>query len=112
MWGRGHEGTRVISGWPGMWSASQNDKFFANIDSGYSRVYGPDTLGEIRGYRVIGFAVSRQLRAGSEKYRDQFGGLDFSIQNRQFVAVLGVKTFSTAQEADSWFYNWQDPVDQ
>jgi hypothetical protein len=111
MWGRGHDGTRVIEGWPGLWSGSQNDAFFANINGGLSRVHGTQELGEIRGYRVIGLAVSNQLRIGSEKYKNMMGDPDFAIQHRQFVAVLGLKTFASAQEAQSWSLNSREPPD-
>jgi hypothetical protein len=104
MWGRGHEGTRVVSGWPGSWMAIPKDTFFANIDSAVSRAHGPVSLSDIRGYRVIGFAVSQQPRAGHESFATTFADLERALEKRQFVAVLGLKVVPTREEAEQWLY--------
>ncbi len=113
MWGPGLKGTHVISGWPGMWGSSNDNSFFAKLDKGVNRTYGPSAgFGEIRGYRVIGFATSSQTRAGQEKYGQIGGGdIDFALRTRQFVLVLGVKPFATEEEAKDWVYNQREPED-
>lgn len=112
MWGPGPKGTRVVSGWPGNWSSSDNNPFFANLNGGLGRTYGSDdSRTTLRGYRVIGHAFSQQERAESKNPRVSSIYPDFNIQNRQFVLVLGVKTFATEKEAEDWAYTQDEKPD-
>lgn len=110
MWGPGPKGTRVVSGWPGIWSGAHRSEFFAKIDGGLVRVYGDKSTDEIRGYRVAGFAASRKTRPGIDADIG-FGDLNHAIETREAVVVLGVKPFPTQQEAERWLFENNEPGD-
>ena len=103
MWGPGPKGTRVISGWPGLWSGSHVNEFFAKIDGGLSRMYRGTPTDEIRGYWVIGFAASQKTRPGIDPGIG-FGDLKHAIETREAVVVLGIKPFPTHEEAKKWLF--------
>jgi hypothetical protein len=111
MWGRGPEGTKVVSGQVGFWGTSQKDQFFAKLDGGIGRAYGSTSLGEVRGYRVIGYGFSQQTQAGKERYRNISVDLESALDTRQAVVVLGLKPFPTQDEAKDWLYNHDEPAD-
>jgi hypothetical protein len=111
MWGPGPKGTRVVSSWPGF--EFNNSPFFAHLNGGLGRSLGSaEGFGEVRGYRVIGYAMSSQTRAGQEPYQQISGhDIDFALRTRQFVLVLGLKTFATAEEAHDWLASKQDQAE-
>ncbi|WP_162672644.1 hypothetical protein [Gemmata massiliana] len=111
MWGRGKDGPRVVSGWPWNWGGSNGDPFYADLGDKLSRSYGDSPLGDLRGYRVIGHAVSKQLRAGREQFVDAVIGYEDVIKNHQRVLVLGVKPFPTREEAEHWLDGPGDHAD-
>lgn len=99
MWGQGTEGkTRLVN----LGYSSSNDLFFAKLDGGLGRSLGTASSESVRGYRVVGYAYSKETQAGKERYRDIMGDFDAALRTRRYVAVLGVKPFPTAQEAKDW----------
>jgi hypothetical protein len=112
MWGPNHKGTtRLIYGWPGSWASSDGDEFFAHLDGGAYRQVGSPQLEEYRGYHVIGYAFSREARQGQEEKAKLFGSLQLALESRKYVAILGLKTFSTRHDADSWYTGRREPAD-
>ena len=107
MWGPGPNGPRAASGWQGVWTASDNDPFYAGLNGDLARFYGKHMVySVVRGYRVIGYAASKQMRAGREQFEHTVGGSwEEFINNHQRVLILGVKPFATHEEAWDWFEN-------
>jgi hypothetical protein len=106
MWGPGPKGTRVVSGWPGMWSGSDNDERYTPLNGGVSRAFGSSRgFGELRGYRVYGFATSSVAREGREaQARTSSGDVGDAVVNHKHVLVLGMKPFPSEQAARDWLY--------
>ena len=92
---------------------NDDDKFFAKLDGGRRQLLGNVKAEEsIRGYRVIAYAVSSKMRDGHERYASMMGGLDFALEHNHAVAVLGLKSFPTADAARDWLYNSNEPSDR
>jgi hypothetical protein len=62
---------------------------------------------EVRGYRVLGHIMSSEIRPGRS---GSVGRADNDIENRQAVAVIGVKTFSTSEQARDCLFA-REPAD-
>lgn len=113
MWGDTPNGLRVMSIEGSISSSWQGDEFFKNLDGGLSRTHGSSMLGEVRGYRIIGYIASRACQPGSEGHENSSGlGPDWQIQHRRYVFLLGIKPFASEQEARDWAYNVDEAAER
>jgi hypothetical protein len=104
MWGQAPDETvRMVGGGSTLVTSNKNS-LFTRIDGPWARGYGRTSLGELRGYQVTGYAVSKKMRAGQEEYEGISLDLDFALKTRQTVVVLGLKPFSTKKEAEDWVF--------
>jgi hypothetical protein len=105
MWGPTPKGPRyliyseyIVTAWSG-----GLDKFFGDLDGTAARASGSTDLGEVHGYRVIGFAGSRELQAGQNPAQTlESNNVHDALRTRKYVLVLGVKPFATEKEAQDW----------
>ena len=74
----------------------RDDEFWSKLDGASSSPGGSET---VRGYRVLGHLSSTMSRAGKS---GQFGSLELTLEHRQTVAVIGMKTFPDADQASEW----------
>lgn len=72
------------------------EEFLLKLDVGISSSGDSET---VRGCRVLGYLFSTKSRAGKS---GQFGSLELTLEHRQTVAVIGVKTFPDADQASEW----------
>ncbi|MDY3557614.1 hypothetical protein R5W23_000141 [Gemmata sp. JC673] len=86
----------------GMCSFEEKDEFFAKLDGPLLRCYGSTNNGEIRGYRVIGYAASNEERVDKDRKSDASEAINSIFRTQRHVAILGVKTFDTEAEARTW----------
>lgn len=113
MWGPGLKGTRVVSGWPGRWSGSDNDERYTPLNHSVHRAFGSSRgFGELRGYRVYGFATSSVAREGREaQARTSSGDVGDALANHKHVLVLGMKPIPSEEAARGWLYTEREPID-
>ena len=107
MWGLTPSGPRVVafSGWVSM---SGKGESFVKLDGPIGRSIGQSDIGEVQGYRAIGFAASQELRSGPKTTGGGSADAARAIETHKYVAVLGVKPFATADEARDWAHGRPD----
>ena len=111
MWGQTPDGPKVACFSFGITSHG-GKHFLHQMNNGIGRTFGHRDLGGYRGSRVIGMAFGKETRIGQEENEHiGGGGLEFTIQVRQEVALLVVKPFATAEEARSWAFGEREKPD-
>ncbi|MFY7952950.1 MAG: hypothetical protein ACOVT5_10610 [Armatimonadaceae bacterium] len=98
VWGEGPTGKKalLIDG-----GTTGYDGDFAELGGPLGRIYGAARCDEVRGFRAIGFASSKDVRPGHEQV-EEIGGLTCSetVESRKRVLVLGVKPFPDKATAE------------
>lgn len=114
MWGSGPDGTRYItvSEGNGIMRSGGKDDFFTGLGSVLHRSYGASHRGEIRGYRIVGYAGSEEMRAGQERYKNNSGDIELALRTRERVVVMGVKPFPTREDAEHWIDGEEEPPEK
>lgn len=112
LWGQepgGGTHVVVMTHTPGITSTCLWGKGEGNFLSkvGHASMQSAAATEEVRGYRVIYHSVSHEIRPGKPGV---VGRASEDIQNRQTVAVFGVKTFPTYDEASNWL-SQKEPAD-
>jgi hypothetical protein len=114
VWGKGPEGemrmvevvradTSTLSGS----SRKQTEQLLSKLDGNISTtISGPSE--EVRGYRMLACILSKKTRPGGKS--GAFGSFAFDLENRETVAVIGVKTFPTKQQMFDWMEQ-DEPAD-
>ena len=100
MWGEGPNGKRAVLI---DWGMTTYTGEFAELDGPLGRIYGAAKCDEVRGFRAVGYASSKDIRAGYERL-ENIGGLDCAeiIESRKRVLVLGVKPFPDEASAEQY----------
>jgi hypothetical protein len=73
----------------------EKGEFLPGLENGHQTVGGND---EVRGYHVLASVSGKETRAGKEASAGRYESIEFMIDTRRFVAVLGVKTFPTQEQ--------------
>lgn len=113
LWGKGPDGPRVIgvTRTPDSVALTGFNKedcaFLFGLGGGQMSQTSGAPSEEVRGYRVLGHILSKEIRPGQP---GTFGRAVDDIQNRQAVAVVGVKTFPTQAQSTDWFFA-NEPLD-
>lgn len=102
MWSPTPTGPRSMTFSGGIWGFTSDSDVFAKLDGALGRSHGPTSLGEVRGYRVIGYAGSSEAWAAPENAAGELAAFGHSLRDRKHVVVLGIKTFPTKDEASHW----------
>src|SRR5262245_24118301 len=112
VWGRSADGgTRLVTVFrePGgsqiTGSTKDDPEFLAKLDGMIISVANPSE--EVRGYRILAHVSSAKLQPGKPGL---FGTFARELENRQSVAVVGVKTFPTEDQAADWLFK-REPGD-
>lgn len=103
MWGatpRGVRGATVDQAFV----MSDADDIWAKLDGPHSNCFGTADLGEVQGFRIVGFAASSECRPGQEDKRNISAGLKKTLEFRRYVLMLGYKPFATRKEAEDYSY--------
>jgi hypothetical protein len=99
MWAPTSNGVRGAAG--GYWNDS--DPVWEKLDGGVKRCFGTTTDGEVHGFRIIGFATSRECQPGSERFENIMGGFAAdAIKVRRYVLLLGYKPLASQQAAEDY----------
>lgn len=117
VWGKGVDGTvhgiAVIGSSCGLMTTGMPEKH----DDLYEKLNGPglnSMIGSpnetVRGFKVLGFRASERTRPGKAEFAGQLKGIDFMLDTRQTVVVVGVKTCSTFQQMSDWM-SVREPAD-
>ena len=96
MWGptlQGYRGTTGIY-------VNVANPVWEKLDGQLSRSFGARHEGEVHGFRIFGYACSRECQPGWERARDVMGeSAADAIKRRRHVLLLGYKPFATEEEA-------------
>jgi hypothetical protein len=111
MWGPTADGTQSLVKSGAFSMPGVQNKWFANLDGITGRSYGVSDLGELRGYRVIGFAGSKEPRAGRDQPKAFSSEIDSLIENHKHVGFLVVKHCSSEEEAKQIAHGRPEPED-
>ncbi|QJW96244.1 hypothetical protein [Frigoriglobus tundricola] len=112
LWGQGADGPRAVGGTRTPDDAAhtvfrkEDGAFLCGLDGPWNSTRSAPSE-EVRGYRVLGHILSSEIRPGRS---GTFGRVVDDIENRQTVAVVGVKTFPTASQSSEWFFT-REPLD-
>src|SRR5262249_1075799 len=104
MWGPTPDGPKVEVFSDSISTSGTATEFFGRLDGPIGRSSGTSQLGEVRGYRVVGYAGWQGARAGEGKMGGVLGALEVVLDTRKDGGVVGVKPFATADEAKHWAY--------
>lgn len=98
MWGNGPAGKQAALIDGGMTTYTGD---FAELEGPWQRAFGPGPCQEVRGFRAVGYASSKDCRVGHERV-ENIGGLKCTetIESRKRVLVLGVKPVSDEVTAE------------
>ena len=110
MWGPQPDGkSRVIYGTDYLFLCRfENSSFHAALDTGGLRSLG--TPEEVRGWRVIEFAISAKPREGKALNQSVYDSAAAAIENCETVLVMGLKPFPTEKQAKEYL-NTDEPAD-
>jgi len=112
MWGPTADGPQSVVFSGGMSMTGILKKWFANLDGSIGRSHGVSDFGELRGYRVIGYAGSKEPRAGRDQPRAFSSDVDSLIENHKHVGFLVVKHCASEEEAKRIANGRTEPEDR
>ena len=89
-------------------SPKKEDGFFSRLGKeSHTSIGGSD---KVRDYRVLAMVSSAEVRAGKEAFANDFRNVEFMIDTRQVVAVVGIKTFATRKQLEDAYFT-PEPID-